>query len=213
MIHVEIWSDVACPFCYIGKRRFEQALAQFPGRDQVTVSWKSFQLAPDLVTDPSKSIYQYLAERKGWSLEQARDINKHVVSMAAASGLQYQMDKIVVTNTRNAHRLLQFAKQQGKGDALKEALLNAYFCEGKNTDDKATLLALAQQVGLDENESRAVLESDRFSDAVDADIMEAQRIGVRGVPFFVFNRSFAISGAQESDAFLEGLEKAAEVKA
>ena len=208
MIHVEIWSDVACPFCYIGKRRFEQALAQFPGREEVTVSWKSFQLAPDLVTDPSKSIYQYLAERKGWSIEQARDINKQVVNMAAASGLHYQMDKIVVTNTRNAHRLLQFAKQQGKGDALKEALLNAYFCEGKNTDDKTTLLALAQHVGLDENESRAVLESDRFNDAVDADIMEAQRIGVRGVPFFVFNRSFAISGAQESDAFLEGLEKA-----
>lgn len=208
MIHVEIWSDVACPFCYIGKRRFEQALAQFPGRDQVTVSWKSFQLAPDLVTDPSKSIYQYLAERKGWSIEQARDINKQVVSMAAASGLHYQMDKIVVTNTRNAHRLLQFAKQQGKGDVFKEALLNAYFCEGKNTDDKTTLLALANSAGLPENESRAVLESDQFSDAVDADIMEAQRIGVRGVPFFVFNRSFAISGAQESDAFLEGLEKA-----
>jgi predicted DsbA family dithiol-disulfide isomerase len=208
MIHVEIWSDVACPFCYIGKRRFEQALAQFPGRDEVKVTWKSFQLAPDLVTDPSKSIYQYLAERKGWSIEQARDINKHVVSMAASSGLHYQMDKIVVTNTRNAHRLLQFAKQQGKGDALKEALLNAYFCEGKNTDDQHTLLALAKQVGLDENESRAVLESDRFNDAVDADILEAQRIGVRGVPFFVFNRSFAISGAQESDAFLEGLEKA-----
>lgn len=208
MIHVEIWSDVACPFCYIGKRRFEQALAQFPGRDEVKVTWKSFQLAPDLVTDPSKSIYQYLAERKGWSIEQARDINKHVVSMAAASGLHYQMDKIVVTNTRNAHRLLQFAKQQGKGDALKEALLNAYFCEGKNTDDKNTLLAIAKHVGLDENESRAVLESNQFSDAVDADILEAQRIGVRGVPFFVFNRSFAISGAQESDAFLEGLEKA-----
>ncbi len=208
MIHVEIWSDVACPFCYIGKRRFEQALAQFPGRDEVKVTWKSFQLAPDLVTDPSKSIYQYLAERKGWSIEQAREINQNVVRMAAASGLHYQMDKIVVTNTRNAHRLLQFAKQQGKGDALKEALLNAYFCEGKNTDDKNTLLALATEAGLSESESRDVLESNRFNDAVDADILEAQRIGVRGVPFFVFNRSFAISGAQESDAFLEGLEKA-----
>jgi predicted DsbA family dithiol-disulfide isomerase len=130
------------------------------------------------------------------------------VSMAAASGLHYQMDKIVVTNTRNAHRLLQFAKQQGKGDALKEALLNAYFCEGKNTDDKTTLLALAKEAGLAENECLEVLESNLFNDAVDADVSEAQRIGVRGVPFFVFNRSFAISGAQESDAFLEGLEKA-----
>lgn len=208
MIHVEIWSDVACPFCYIGKRRFEQALARFPKRDEVKVTWKSFQLAPDLKTDTSKSIYQYLAERKGWTLEHAREVNQHVVAMAASSGLKYDMDKIVVTNTRNAHRLLQFAKQQDKGDVLKELLLNAYFCEGKNTDDHDTLFALGLEAGLPEAGIKEVLNSNQFDEAVDADILEAQRIGVRGVPFFVFNRSFAISGAQESDAFLEGLEKA-----
>jgi predicted DsbA family dithiol-disulfide isomerase len=205
---VEIWSDVMCPFCYIGKRKFEKALAEFEGKEKVQVEWKSFQLNPGLKTEPGKSITQYLAEIKGWSLEQAKEMNARVTEMAKEVGLNYNFDKAIVANSFDAHRLVQFAKRKELGDQMEEALFKAYFVDGKNTADHATLLSLAVEAGLDETETKAILESGIFADEVEADIELAGQIGVRGVPFFVFDRKYAVSGAQPPEVFLETMRKA-----
>lgn len=208
MIHVEIWSDVVCPFCYIGKRRLEQALEAFPYKDQVTIEWKSFLLNPNQVTDAHKSITEYLAESKGWTLEYAREMNAYVSDMAAGVGLDYQFDRIVVANSLKAHRLLQFAKRKNTGDALKESLLKAYFIEGKNIDDNQVLVDLALANGLEKQEVVEVIaDEDSFRKQVFDDVREASALGVRGVPFFVFNRAYGISGAQPLEHFTAVLQK------
>jgi predicted DsbA family dithiol-disulfide isomerase len=207
---VEIWSDVMCPFCYIGKRRFELALRQFPGRDDVTIEWKSFQLDPEIVTQPGKSVNEYLAERKGWTLEYARELNDHVTQMAREVGLQYDFDKAVVANSFDAHRLSHFAKKHGLQDALEERLFRAYFTEGKNTADHETLVQLAVEVGLNSDDVRRVLAGSDFADEVNIDAYEGHQVGARGVPFFVFNNKYAVSGAQPAEVFLQVLEKTAE---
>jgi predicted DsbA family dithiol-disulfide isomerase len=206
-MNVEIWSDVMCPFCYIGKRKFEKALAEFPNKDNIQITWKSFQLAPDMKTTPGKTIHQYLAEHKGFSLEEAKRMNDHVTQMAAKVGLVYNFDKSVVANSFNAHRFSHFAKQKGKQDQAEELLFKAYFTDGKNMDDMDTLVLLGTEIGLDAKELRASLESKAFADEVIADVEEAHQLGVNGVPFFVFNRKYAISGAQESTAFSQALAK------
>lgn len=149
---VEIWSDVMCPFCYIGKRRFEDALQQFDGKDKVEVEWKSFQLNPDMQTTPSINISQYLADVKGWTLDYAKEMNAHVTQMAAEVGLTYDFDRAVVANSFNAHRFSHFAKQHGLGDVAEEALFKAYFTLGKNTDDLHTLADLGEEIGLNRDE-------------------------------------------------------------
>ena len=202
---VEIWSDVMCPFCYIGKRKFEDALNRFPQKDEIEVVWKSFQLNPDMVTDPKKNITQYLSESKGWSLEQTQQIQQNVVNMAKEVGLHYNFDKAVVANSFNAHRFIQLAKSKGKGDAAEEQLFKAYFIDGKNTDDQETLVSLGVEIGLDAAETKQVLESDAFTSEVKMDIYEAQQIGVRGVPYFVFDDKYAVSGAQPAETFLGAL--------
>lgn len=205
---IEIWSDIMCPFCYIGKRRIERALETFENKDQVQIVWKSFLLNPDMVTDPSLSNTEYLAKVKGWSLQQTKQITDQVTAMAAEEGLEYHLDKAVVANAKNAHRLLQLAKHLGKGDAMKERLLKAYFTEGQNIDDKETLLQLALEIGLEKERVLTCLNSNEFSEAVEADIYESRLIGVSGVPFFVLDRKFGISGAQPLDLFKQTLEKA-----
>jgi predicted DsbA family dithiol-disulfide isomerase len=205
---VEIWSDVVCPFCYIGKRRFESALQQFPHRGETEVIWKSFQLNPDLKTRQDKTIYEYLAEIKGWTLEQAKEANNHVAAMAGGEGLQYDFDKVVVANSFDAHRLIQLAKAYGKGDDMEEALFKAYFTEGKNIADPATLLELALATGLDADLVKNMLQGDAYADKVQQDIYEARQVGVRGVPFFVFNDRYTVSGAQAGETFLGALHKA-----
>jgi predicted DsbA family dithiol-disulfide isomerase len=207
---VEIWSDVMCPFCYIGKRRFELALRQFPGRDDVTIEWKSFQLDPEIVTQPGKSVNEYLAERKGWTLEYARELNDHVTQMAREVGLQYDFDKAVVANSFDAHRLSHFAKKHGLQDAMEERLFRAYFTEGKNTADHETLVRLAVEAGLNGDDVRRVLAGSDFADEVNIDAYEAHQVGAQGVPFFVFNNKYAVSGAQPVEIFLQVLEKTAE---
>jgi predicted DsbA family dithiol-disulfide isomerase len=204
---VEIWSDIMCPFCYIGKRRFEKALKEFNHDEAVTIEWKSFQLNPDMKTEPGKNINQYLAEIKGWSLEQARSMNDRVTHMAATEGLAYDMDKAVVANSFDAHRLIQFAKSKAKGDEAEERIFRAYFTEGKNIADPEVLSALGTDIGLDKEEIEHVLNSSTFTEEVQNDIIEAQKIGVTGVPFFVFNRRYAVSGAQEAETFLDVLNK------
>lgn len=204
---VEIWSDVMCPFCYIGKRRIESALDQFDHAEDIQIEWKSFQLQPDIETQPDKNVTDHLAEVKGWSVEQAAQMNKRVTDMAEEVGLEYHFDKAVVANSFDAHRFAHYAKSQGKGDAAEEALFKAYFTEGKNTDNYDVLTALANDIGLDTEETRQVLESDQYAEDVREDIEESRKVGVQGVPFFVFDRKYAISGAQPTEAFVEALEK------
>lgn len=202
---VEIWSDVMCPFCYIGKRKFELALSQFPYKDQVEVEWKSFQLNPAQKTQPGKSVTQYLAEIKGWTLSYAKQMNDYVTGLAKEVGLDYDFDKAVVANSFDAHRLLQLAKTKGKGDELEERLFKAYFTEGKNTADYDTLVNLAEEIGLDTKEVREVLSGTQFKEEVLKDIYEARQVGVSGVPFFVINQKYAVSGAQAPETFLKAL--------
>ncbi|QHS55673.1 DsbA family oxidoreductase [Mucilaginibacter sp. 14171R-50] len=205
---VEIWSDVMCPFCYIGKRRFEDALQQFAHKGKVEIEWKSFQLNPDMVTDPSVNINQYLADAKGWTLDYAQQMNNHVTEMAAEVGLTYHMDNAVVANSFNAHRFSHLAKKHGLGDAAEEALFKAYFTDGKNIDDTDTLAELGTAIGLDAAEIKQVLAADTYADEVKHDIAEAQYLGIKGVPFFVMNSKYAVSGAQAVPVFTQTLEKA-----
>jgi predicted DsbA family dithiol-disulfide isomerase len=205
---VEIWSDVMCPFCYIGKRKFEAALEQFDHKNEVEVIWKSFQLQPDMVTDPSQNTIEHLAKSKGWTLDHAKQMTSHVVNMAKEVGLDYHFDKAVVANSFDAHRLVQFAKTKHKGDAMEEQLFKAYFIDGKNTADHATLTALAVAIGLEETEVKNVLGTDAYSNNVHEDIYQSRQIGVTGVPFFVLNDKYAISGAQASETFLGALQQA-----
>lgn len=205
---VEIWSDIMCPFCYIGKRKFESALSQVEFKDSIEVEWKSFLLNPDIKTDPSKSTVEYLAEVKNMSVEHAKQMTDQVVQMAAQSGLKFNYEKTVVANTRNAHRLIQMAKVHLLGDKAEETLFEAYFTEGRNMDDKGTLIELGQRIGLDPDEVSQMLDSDQFDDKVRQEIFEAQQIGVRGVPFFVIDNKFGISGAQQENVFVNALNKA-----
>ncbi len=204
---VEIWSDVICPFCYIGKRTFEMAMAQMPQRENIEVIWKSFQLQPDLITDPSKNTIEHLAQSKGWTMAYTKNAVSQVLSMAQEVGLQYNFDKAVVANSFDAHRLSHYAAQHNKGNEMEEQLFKAYFIDGKNTADHATLTQLAAEIGLNESEVKDVLSSNKYADAVRQDIYEASQVGVSGVPFFVFNNKYAVSGAQESRIFLEVLQK------
>lgn len=196
-----------CPFCYIGKRKFEAALAQFPQQDKIQVVWKSYQLTPDMVTQPDKTIHQFLAEHKGMSLDAAKEMNDRVTEMAQTVGLDYQLDRSVVANSFQAHQFVHFAKQHGKQDEAEEMLFRAYFTDGKNIDDRDTLLGLGEEIDLDTAQLAESLDKQTFAGAVKQDIEEAQKIGVRGVPFFVFNRAYGISGAQDSEAFLQTLER------
>ena len=204
---VEIWSDVMCPFCYIGKRRFETALQQFPAKENIEVVWKSFQLNPHLVTDPGKHVDAYLSETKRWAPEYTRQVNAQVSAMAKAEGLQYNFDQAIVANSFDAHRLLQYAKQQGKGDEMEESLFRSYFTDGKNIADHQVLASLAGGIGLDPVQAASVLAGTDFTSEVEQDIYEARQIGVNGVPYFVFNDRYAVSGAQAAETFLGALNK------
>lgn len=205
---VEIWSDIMCPFCYIGKRHYETALQQFADSNSIELEWHSFQLDPNLPKPASKlSAYQYLAERKGMSLEQSVAMHQNVIEMAKEAGLTYNYDKAVVANSFDAHRLIQLAKKHKLGDEAEERLFKAYFMEGKDMSDPTTLIALGKEIGLDEKLVSAVVNSSEYTAEVNADIQEAQQIGVTGVPFFVFDRKYAVSGAQPSSAFLNVLNK------
>ena len=209
-MNVEIWSDVMCPFCYIGKRKFEKALEQFPHKNNIHIIWKSFQLDPTTVTDPSLNTVEHLAHKKGWSKQQAQETTAQVTNIAKQVGLDFHFEKAVVANSFDAHRLSHLAKKHGKQNDLEEKLFLAYFTEGKNTADHSTLLQIGKELGIDEQEITAVLNSDTYATEVEQDIEEAQQVGVRGVPFFVLDRKYAVSGAQESETFLGALTKAYE---
>lgn len=204
---IEIWSDVVCPFCYIGKTKFEAALNEFAEKHEVEIEWKSYQLMPDLVTQPDKTADQVLADSKGWSLKQAKELNDQAAMMGKQAGLDYRFDKAIVANTFQAHQFLHFAKASGKQQEAESLMFKSYFTDGRNIDDLSTLIELGKTIGLDPENLRKALESKTYSNDVKADISEAQQIGVRGVPFFVFDRKYAISGAQSPEVFLETIEK------
>ena len=204
---VEIWSDVICPFCYIGKRKFESALAQLPQRDQIEIIWRSFQLQPDTQTDLTRNAVRHLAEKKGWTLDVTRQVITDVTARAGLVGLVFDYERTVVANTFDAHRLAHYATTKGKGDAMHEQLFQAYFCDGHNIADHARLTTLAVDIGLPADEVRKVLRSDRFAADVERDLDQAAQFGINAVPFFVFNRKCAVSGAQDSAIFLQALQQ------
>ena len=204
---VEIWSDVICPFCYIGKRKFEAALAQLSNHDQLDVVWRSFQLQPDTQTDPTRNAVQNLAEKKGWTLDVTRQAIADVSARAQLEGLTFDYERTVVANTFDAHRLAHYATSRSKGDAMQERLFKAYFVDGQNIADHAVLTTLAVDAGLPANDVRDVLSSGQFAAEVQRDIEQAQRYGINGVPFFVFNHKYAVSGAQDSAIFVQALQQ------
>lgn len=209
---IEIWSDVVCPFCYIGKRKFELALANFPERDNVEIVWKSFQLDPSAKAQPGASVIESLAEKKGISLEHSEKLHDDVTRTAAEVGLEYNFDKAKIANTLKAHQLTHFAAKHHLQHEVEEALFKAYFTEGKDINDMETLAEIASSLGLPADEVKEALTKDQYIKDVQEDILEAQQLGVRGVPFFVFNREFAVSGAQPVEVFADALKKAVKEK-
>ncbi len=206
---IEVWSDVMCPFCYIGKRHLEAALAEFEDSNRMEIVWKSYQLNPDLPLkiENKESTYEYLAKAKGISYEQSVQMHDNVVKMAAKVGLNYQFDKAVVANSFYAHQLAQYAKEKGLGIEIEELLFKAYFTEGKDISDKATLVLLGAELGFAQAEVEQALSDEKYAALVRKDVAEAQQIGVRGVPFFVFDRKYAVSGAQPTEQFLGALKQ------
>ncbi len=207
-LKIEIWSDVMCPFCYIGKRKIEHALNDFPNKEKVEIEWKSFQLDPSTKSQPGKSTYDYLAEKYGRDRQWSIEMHENVTKQAKVEGLEYNFDKAIIANSFDAHQLSHLAKKYGKGNELEELIFKAYFTEGKDVSEIEALVELGKNVGLDETEIRNMLASKQYKDAVQNDIIEAQQIGVRGVPFFVLDRKYAISGAQPNEVFRDTLEKA-----
>lgn len=206
-MNVEIWSDVVCPFCYIGKRKFEGALAQFTHRDDVAITWHSFQLSPDAPRHAEGTIHEALAAKFGGDLARARAMNDHVTNEAAAVGLRYDLDRAQPTNTFDAHRFSHLAAAHGLQDAAEEHLFAAYFTEGRHIGQPDTLREIAAAIGLDPEAVTAMLASDAYAAEVNADIAEAREIGITGVPFFVLDRQYGVSGAQPTETFLQVLQQ------
>ena len=207
---VEIWSDIACPFCYIGKRRFENALSKFSLKKNVEIEWKSYQLDPYFKPVLGQNIHQMLAEKKGWTEEHARELNNHVINMAKEEGLNYKLDDIIPANTLNVHRVIHLAAKHRLQNEAEERFFAAYFTEGRNLNSKEVLGELAVEIGLSFDEVEILLNGKEFADEVNKDGHEGAALGVRGVPFFVFDRKYAISGAQPEHLFLETMEKVVE---
>lgn len=205
---VEVWSDIVCPFCYIGKRKFEHALDAFEQKEDVEIIWRSYQLDPSMKPVPGgQSVNEYLADRKGVSVEEAKRMNDYVGSVAEEVGLEFKFDSAIINNTLNAHRLLHLAREEAVQKEVQEKLFAAYFTEGKNIGDTETLISIGENAGLDANEIRKVFESNRYIGEVQADHYAAQQFGAQGVPFFVFNNKYAVSGAQATEVFADILNK------
>lgn len=207
---IDIWSDIACPWCYIGKRHLEQALDQFAHKADVEVVWHAFELDPSAppVRDASQSYAERLARKYGMAVEQAQQRLDHMVGVAAKDGLDFRFDKVRAGNTFDAHRLIHLGHERGIQDAVKERLLRAYMTEGRAIGDRAALQELAVEAGLDAAEVAALLEGDRFAAEVRRDEATARELGISGVPFFVLGGRLGVSGAQPAEVLLGALDKA-----
>jgi predicted DsbA family dithiol-disulfide isomerase len=199
---VEIWSDINCPWCYIGKRRFEAALSEFEHADEVNVTWRSFELDPSAPAEIPGNGAARIAEKYGVTVERAQEMEQHVTEVAAGDGLEYNLEHARLGSTFDGHRLVHLANERGLQDAMKERLMRARFTDSQLVSDRETLVALAAEVGLDADEVRAMLDSDDFADAVRDDERTAQEFGITGVPMFVVDRAFGASGAQPPEQLL-----------
>ena len=207
-MRVEIWSDVVCPWCYIGKGRFEKALARFDHSDEVEVVWRSFQLHPEHPKGVREPLEESLAAKIGGTVEQVRVMNDHVKTLAAAEGLYYDFESYTLVNTFDAHRLTHLAKAHGLGAELHERFLRAQLIEGEVLDDADTLVRLSAEIGVPEDDARRVLEDDDYTADVNEEIRELRALGGNGVPFFGIDRRYGISGAQSTEVILRALETA-----
>jgi predicted DsbA family dithiol-disulfide isomerase len=204
---IEIWSDFACPFCYIGKTRFEQALNQFKHKDEVEVVYKAYQLNPAAPKEMKGNAIETFAKGHGMSVADAKQRFSMFVENAKTVGLEYNYDIIQMTNSFDAHRIAKWANQFGLEPKVTTALMKAYFTDGKNIADINTLVEVAKSVGLDPEKAKNVLNSEQYKEQVNQEIMEARQVGVQGVPFFVINRKYGVSGAQQTEYFTQVLNK------
>jgi predicted DsbA family dithiol-disulfide isomerase len=207
---VEIWSDIACPWCYVGKRRFESALRQFEHASDVEVVWRSFELDPNAPRTHAESQDEILARKYGMPVERARAMNERMTAEAAKEGLDFHFDRVRVGNTFDAHRLVHLAAESGRAEAMKERLMRAYFTEGESLADPETLERLGTEAGLDPSRVREVVGSDAFAAEVRADEQRARTFGISGVPFFAIDERYGVSGAQTPDVLLGALREAYE---
>jgi predicted DsbA family dithiol-disulfide isomerase len=206
-VNVEIWSDIACPWCYVGKRRFEAALEQFEHRDEITVTWRSFELDPGAPAEREGEQAAHIAAKYGMPIEQARQAQQGLTDTAAGDGLEFHLDRARGGNTFDGHRLVHLAATHGRQDAMKERLFAAYLGEGELISDHDTLRRLAAEVGLPADEVVDTLASDRFADEVRDDERTGASLGIRGVPFFVVDRAMGASGAQPPEVLLDVLQQ------
>jgi len=202
---IEIWSDVMCPFCYIGKHNFEKALEKLPFKDEIEVEWKSFQLDPTLDASKAINTIEYFKEKKGASEEQAKQMMGQVLQMGKNSGINFNFEKNLITSTFPAHKLLHLAKKHNKSSEMEEALFQSHFLNGENVADTETLVSLAESLGIHKEETRQALTSNEYDYEVNQDIQEAKNHGVSGVPFFILNGKYAVSGAQPVELFENAL--------
>lgn len=204
---VDIWSDIRCPFCYVGKKNFEKGLANFQEKSKIEITWHSFQLNPELETQLDKNSLENFSERKGVSIAEAKEMYQHVVKAGEIAGIEFNLEGQKVANSYKGHLLLQFAATKNVANEMEEELFKAQFIDGKNIDDEKTLIEIGKSLSLNEDEIKSALNSDDFKYAVAKDVALASQMGINAVPFFVINDKYGVSGAQPSEVFQEVLEK------
>lgn len=214
-IRVDIWSDIACPWCYIGKHRFEEGIAAFRKQNpevEVEVENHSYELAPDTPDDYVGSEIDFLVQHKGMPREQVEDMLAQMTAMAEVEGIVFDFGRLRHANTRRAHRVLHLAKEQGLQAELMERLFRAYFAEGEDVADPETLARLGEEIGLDPDEVRDAIDDEQYEEAVDRDITRARMLGANGVPYFLFEQQYAVSGAQPAATFADVLDRVLELQ-
>ncbi|MEY8561104.1 DsbA family oxidoreductase [Jeotgalicoccus halotolerans] len=204
---ITIWSDFVCPFCFIGQANLDNALKTFAHKDEVEIEYKSFQLMPDAEYTPGETYAETFAKMKGIPEERAKGMFSQVIETGEKAGVEINYDIAKLTNTFDAHRVFQYAKEQGKGTDFFKALYDAHFTNGEVLNDEETLVRLSESVGLDGDTVRGIINSDQYKQDVNVDISQASQLGVQGVPFFLVNDKYSISGAQPVELFEEALEK------
>ena len=204
---INIWSDIHCPFCFVGKRKFEKALEKFPHAEQLEITWHSFQLDPNLVTQTDINPYEYFAKAKGITVERAKAMHSGAEMAGKEAGIDFNFDDSKVANSFKGHLMIQLSKTKNLVNEMEEALFEAQFLKGQNIDDEETLINIAKSIGFSEEEAKNALQSDELAYLVKQDMQLAAQLGINAVPFFVINDKYGISGAQQPELFLEALEK------
>lgn len=206
---IEIWSDIMCPFCYMGKKQLEKAIERLPYRDQIEIVWRSFELNPDIAYIPGKSVTQYLSEIKNMPIEDVKRMQEKLALQGKELDIDFNFDQAPISNSHNAHKLIHIAQKQGKANDVKEELFRRYFSEGANVEDLSVLNDIAAKMGVDLSEwNQNPYTSGELEEEVKRDIYEAHQVGARGVPFFVFNEAYSLSGAHGADTLYKVIETA-----